>query len=85
MVALDVPLRHYADHGLKALSERLGRQPWPVIEALIQTRRLHLIFLEQVRVLPDAEAAITSLEVVLADPDPQRIGEAFAAVPFNYR
>ena len=42
-VALYVPLRRYTDQGLKALIERLGRQPWPVIEALIQIGRLHLL------------------------------------------
>jgi hypothetical protein len=41
--------------------------------------------LEQVRVLPNAEAAVAALEGVLAAPDPERINEAFAILPFNYR
>ena len=41
--------------------------------------------LELARALPDAESAITILEDVLKAPDASRIGEAFAALPFNYR
>ncbi|MEA3641660.1 MAG: hypothetical protein VBE63_17205 [Lamprobacter sp.] len=41
--------------------------------------------LDQARILPDAEASIATLEAVLTAPDPDRIGEAFSALPFNYR
>lgn len=41
--------------------------------------------LDLARMLPDAESAIATLEDVLAAPDAPRIGEAFAALPFNYR
>lgn len=46
--------------------------------------RAHAL-LDLARGLPDAEPAITTLEEVLAAPDDSRIGEAFAALPFNYR
>ena len=46
--------------------------------------RAHAL-LNLARSLPDAEPAIRTLEEVLAAPDDTRIGEAFAALPFNYR
>lgn len=42
-MVLYAPLRHYTEQGLTALLARLGRQPWPVLEALIRVGRLRLL------------------------------------------